>query len=879
MAAADLAPLAGRLGDLDDVARKALVKPVRELSRSGEWGEPPRHLIKGLAVVGPAVLPDARSTAAWMRRFAAWGIDRSEMEFDRDGNRFERLTRTSRLITEVLLRRNPTWLPAVVSELADRLRYDAYSADAYLVIETLRTGVGLPPPAVPTFVAMWIRTAWRDPEVDPVALVRAEPAYAELVPLAFEADEAAGSLRHHDRLRRLADTGTVDRAALLDAALARLQRGGRPLATNEFVRDLESLGPTEDEIAARLRSYLVLLPLGSATSVASMAQRELLGLHGAGRLRPEQLLEMSQAVLVRTDKKVLRAQLTHLSAHARTSPVDSDLVARATCTALDNAAPDIQRDAVDLLVRLGPGLSPATVAAVVVAGDALPADLRQRLTTGLGADAAPATDPQVSALPRPPGPPAAVRPITSVDELVEELTAIIHSEPLTVRPADLDRVLEALPRLAGEDRDALRRAASSITEGATYQHYRKMPDLYELGLRRGLVVLLATSLADDWAPARSELYWRQLGAPGLAFCLRMLSLARTVRSDPRVRVVALPSVTTGSITAADLLTRLAAAASGGWEPDALDLEQALLRTDLSNAEPAPFAALGSAAGARAADWIAMGGHRLPQIVFERTTEYLATQNRSFEERLQGKPELSPTTHVIPAVDDPLEAGPLWSRLSSWAPSRGGLNAGWEPDAAFDCWPLTLPHQRELVAAHLLPELTRARNSRSQGLTALVALTEGDGPAGTALLVALAYAAAGKHQDAQSAAADGLIVLASRQQLDGAALGEILAWMVERGDIVAKRLVPPLGDAARGGAAVEIWAAITRVLAHLLVEAPKVAGIVDLLVLAAEVAPLAGATECIDGLDELAARTSRSRQVVEARRLRALLTASRRVVRT
>lgn len=871
MSAGDLARLVERLDDLDDATRKRLVKPVRELSRSGEWGDPPGHLTKGLAIVGPAVLPDARSTAAWLRRFARLPLDRDELSFDRNGNRIETLSRTAEFIVEVLVRRNPTWLPTVVAELATRLRFDVYTPDDYLLIESLRTRIGLPPPAVPVFVAMWIRTAWRSypREVDAVDLVRAEPAYSALVPLAFEVDEIAGALRHRDQLRRLSDTGTVDRDALLDACLARLQRGGRPQPTNEFVHDLGSLEPTSDEVAARTRDYLALLPPGSATSVAAMAQRELLRQHAEGRLDAAGLLEMSQSVLLRTEKKVLRAQLSHLASHARDVPVDADLVARATCPALGNAAPDIQRSAVDLLARLVPDLTPETLAELRQACGALPPDLERRLTSALGSDPTPTHGPRVVALPRPPGPPGPVKPIETVEEVIEELVAIVHSEPLTARGADLDRVVEALPRFAAVDPDALRRAAAPITAHGTYRYYREHGDQFDFTLRRALVVLLASCLSDDWVRPAPDFYVGRRGAPRRAYCVRIFSLARSVQADPRTRVVALPSTLDGSIRPTDLHDRLTRAAAQGWEPDGIDLEQALLRLDLASAPQEPFAALGSPSGARVDEWIRNDGHRPPLVRVEGVREYLDTANMLPQERATAQPRVSPMAHLGADPADPLEVGPLWAELSSWTAPKAGLSVGWDPDAAFETWPLVLPHHRDLVAAHLLPELSRARESRCQGLPALVNLTE-SGTAGPALLVGLAYAAAGRHQDAQSAAADGLIVLASRGQLDGAAFGELLATMVAGGSIVAKRLVAALGDAARGGAAAQVWTALSRLLAHLLGRVPHAAGIVDLLVLAAEVAPLAGARGTIEGLDELANRRGRSRREVEARRLRQIL---------
>lgn len=872
MSAGDLAPLAERLVELDDATRKSLVKPLRELARSGQWGDPPRHLLRGLAIAGPAVLPDARSTVAWVRRFATWLPDEEELSYDPHGNRVETLSPTAGHVVEVLVRRDPPWLPTVVNLLAERLRFDHYRPDDYLLIDNLRTRAAMPPPAAPVFVAMWVRTAWRGhhDDGDAVGLVRAEPAYAELVPLAFDVDEIAGAMRERDQLRHLADTGAVDRDALIDACLARLQRGGRPQPTNEFVRDLDSLTPTTDEVAARTRSYLVLVAPGSATSVAAMAQRDLLRLDSAGRLSGDELLEMSQSVLLRTEKKILRGQLKHLEAHAREVPEDVDLVAHATCVALSNAAPDIQRNAVDVLTRLTTTLQPPTVAAVSTAAESLPADLRERLSAGLAiGEATVAPDTPVITLPPVPDRPGPVKPITSVDEVVEELAAIVHSEPMQARGVDLDRVVEALPRLGDGDREALRRAAAPIIGRGTYQYYLEHGGEFDFTLRRALVALLASCLGDDWVRPAPDFHARRRGAPGRAMCLRIFSLAESVHADRRVRVVALPSTNDGAVDPTDLHDRLARAAVDGWEPDDVDLEQALLRLDLSTAVAEPFASLAGDAGSRVAAWVRHGGHRAPRVQVGVAKGHLDALRTMTQRRADAKPRSSPTPDQGPHPE-PLQVGPLWAALGTSPKPRNDSGAGWDPDAAFETWPLVLPHERELLAAHLLPELSRARESRSQGLAAMVDLTERPGPAGTALLVGLAYTAAGKHHDARSAAADGLIVLAGQGQLDGAAFGKVLSAMIEHGDIVAGRLAPALGDAARGGAAAQIWVAVSTLLAPLLRRASQPSGLVDVLVLAAEVATLAGAHGTIDGLDEFAGRKGRTRQLVEARRLREVL---------
>jgi hypothetical protein len=351
-------------------------------------------------------------------------------------------------------------------------------------------------------------------------------------------------------------------------------------------------------------------------------------------------------------------------------------------------------------------------------------------------------------------------------------------------------------------------------------------------------------------------------------CRRIFALAVAVRDRRGVRSVALPSVATGAIDPDDLVRRLARAADEEWDPDPVDLEQALLRLDLG-ASPAAFAGIGTPAADLASVWAAHQGHRNPVLRDEHAAEY---PRGYLDDR---DPDTIDRTYVTvarctPDPTDPLETGDLWARLSVWEPSPRGVMPGWNPEIAYECWPLVLPHHREVVAAHLLPALSRGRSTRSQGVATLVPLAEADGPVGVALRVALAYGLGAMHPDSRAAAVDALLVLAGRDQLDGTALGSVLALMVGRGDLVAKRLATPLGDFARAGAAHHAWEVVAELLAALLQDPSPPGGLVDLLSVAAEIAELAPPTGPVPGLAEVARRPGRSRQVVEARRLADLL---------
>ena len=194
--------------------------------------------------------------------------------------------------------------------------------------------------------------------------------------------------------------------------------------------------------------------------------------------------------------------------------------------------------------------------------------------------------------------------------------------------------------------------------------------------------------------------------------------------------------------------------------------------------------------------------------------------------------------------------------------------GW--GSAFGLWAWTAPHHRDVVAAHLPRTLARAFTDPSRAGDALVPLARAEGPVGDGMLLAICSAMGAKQQQTRSTAVDALLVLAARDQLDGARLGELLGSMVTAGDLVTARLVQPLTQAAAAGAAAQTWAAVAGLLASALTHDGAVTGLAQLLSAAVDVAEEHGITGTVAGLDDMAARRGRSQQVVEARRLRDVL---------
>lgn len=853
------------LGALDDPAREALVAPLKALAKTPPGGLPPWDVFGGLAIAGAAILPDAKTTAAWLRRFDALDLV--------PGPRHKTGRPLHGEVAEVLLARDASWLPRLVELWADGLRIDEYHDQPYLVVEQLRTQLDLDPVASHGYVAGWVYQEWFWRGADPVDRVRTDPRFAALVPVVLDIDDVLPRLRMEpDSFVRLVATDGVDRAAVLDAALSRLQRGGRPAATDSLVHLYRALEPTLEENQTRVRDLLALLP-GTRSMVAGLAQESLFALHDAGLLSSQELAEASTAVFGRTEKKLVRAQLTRLRAHAAAHPDEVTLMAQAAAGGLANPAVDVQRDTIKLLTTLAKSagsLDSATVDTIRDAAQFLPPDLVPALDSVLGTPVGgvAAAKPVVLAAPTAPAP-QQMTPITSTEELIERFLVLARAEGNRMQALDLERVVEAIPRLAGAA--AFQEQAGAVLADEDHSWIRVHYEYINgLSLRRGLFALLAAGFGEP-LPTFTDRFANSDPAPQQAIATRLFSLADSIIRDPSVRTIAFPTWTTGSIKGQDLLGRLRVAADQGWQPDPVDLEQSLLRLELSSIEdgPRPFADLHTAAGERAAAWIADGGIRTPDITNSAIQEYRDTPDDSMYDAVPA------TTYVtLPTLADPAHhdhVGPLWTLLTTPEQRKHGFWTRWDPEAAYDAWPLVLPHHRDLIAAHLTPELVRAKASTSPAGPALIKLAEADGAVGGALLTTLGYGLAAKGAQTQAAAVDALLVLVARKQLEPDTLAAILSTLARKRDITLNRLIGPLLDLARAGAARQVWETLRALLGDLLVDPPVGVSLADLLALTAEVALLDHSSRGpVPGLDALAARKGSSRQLVEARRLKEIL---------
>ncbi|MEU8264613.1 DUF6493 family protein [Micromonospora sp. NPDC048999] len=762
-------------------------------------------------------------------------------------------------VIETARQRGVVWLADLAYRLAERLpRNDP--GDGWHFVADLLVAEKVAPPTGDTFVAGWAQAMWwhpgnRERHLPLLDWLRADPFLDVLLPRLFEVDGVGLELTSggfgDDRqaapraLATLAAEGRLDRSALLDGALGRLLRGDRPAALRPFVDLHDLLAPTPGEVTARAATHLRLLADGPGP-VAAMSQRALRGL--AGDVELESLLDASRAVLTRPEKALVRGQLSWLDRLARQRPDRAAEIAAVVAVAAEHPAADLRDRAVVIAARHGhPAVAAVTVA---VAGDELP--------VGVPAAAAPP-------------------PIAEVDELVEEVSALLGGRWPALA---VERVLDGLVRLGTTDRERLETALLPVL-----QRHQVSADhrwgAFNVSVQLRAVLLAAAAPAeaanrrDQWADLLNECDRRTLrpfrgpavepaGRSALTqlYCARLAEIGQRLdgRHDPGL--LAAPTSATGALDPAALYDRLASLGDRPvWR---WDLTQALLRLPsvVDEALAARAAALGTPAGDELASWLR--GDALPAPAHQVVTVGRRDRSGSYDwgyDRLPVRRTLAATTPPEGVVD---RLG-----LLTVTPQPVGRHYG----GRGNLWLTVLPGHRGLVAAHLLPEIAAAAQEDVQGgATILPALAECTGAGGPALDLALAYGLCARHEVDRVAALDAMLMLAGAGDLDAPAVGGHLGALAADGQLTLTRAVTPLRDAVAAGARLSIWRLLAAALPPLLAAPTPPRGTPDLLTLAAETATATGVRIDVPGLADVVARGGGSRLVTEARRLaRALAT--------
>lgn len=868
----DIRPLLARLDRGERRAALDELKVLRKEARGWSWGERTR-VRKAVLVAGAACHNGAAGCAAWLgaRDMRDW--THSPYPW----------------VLEVLGDRDPAWL----ADLARRLAARAVESDAeYRLVVELSRRADCPLPASDGMVRAWAErvngTRWRSgPRMPLVDALRADTHLDVLVPHLLTMPELPSAVAWVDSrspagywpaaLTALAAQGVLDRGTLLDSCVTRLLRGGKPIDLRFCLLVLRGLEPTAQEEAERAADWMAMAADGPST-VAGHAQEVLARLDTQGALSVRQLAEVSGAVLFRTEKKLVRAQLVRLGKVLRRDPSTADELLPVIAEAFAHPDTDTQERALKLVARALPAASPAVrEEAALMASRLGPMQRRSALAVfgELPADES-AGGVYEEILPPPPVPRRLGSAPVSLAELTEEVVALLRSAPDDVTA--FERALDGLIRCAHSGRKELARALEGVLGG---QWWASLPrDEVDRRMSRdhddlhivtaSLLGRLSQRAVRDGQAGRSAAGSCCHAALDGILYARLWEAAAEIRTGRLPHLLATPTWDTGTIDAAELVERLRRYQALGVTAGPVDFAQALLRVRRTGEEEAAVraAALGTAEGDRLAAWlredepvaavvprpvetdVPVARDWLRQTVTEVRRRLLATrENRVVQQRFPrafhwlGRPHSPRNQHCY--------------HWDVWSPR----------------WIATLPEDGETLAAWLLPSVTTCVEEQRGGGRLLPALAEAGGPAAGATHLALGYGLGARYAEDRLAAVDALLVLAARGRLDAELLGSELTALLEDEAVKAGRLADSARTAADTGAYRTVLSVLVAVLPALLARERAPRGLSDLLAVAADCAERCGppASGPVPGLAAVAARGGTTQVVRQAIRLEAACT--------
>ena len=862
------------LDGMTDAERRACfpeLKALRKELRTDQWSSGSRRAYPALHAAGAACQTGAAGVATWLAA--------ADMRWSQA---------SPGLLIHLLGDRDPQWLADVTQRLAER---PESARVPYELLAGLVRLSGCPVPTTATYVQGWLSHLSGNWQRGGTLLdrLRPDPHLAPLVAALFETDDVANLLgwlsdegpdSWPGALARLTTEGALDRGATVDACVARLLRGGSAADQRVFLRLLKTLALTHDEERERTADWLALAS-DALPVVASHAQSALGALALAGDLAPRRLAEMSGAVLFRTEKKLVRAQLVLLGRALTRDASAAEELLPAAAQAFGHEDSDVQERALKLVERHAKKAgTPHVQEELSVAAEQLIPLLRARAARTLGIPAV-AAEPEAYEEVLPPVPqPVRLAPAPeSAAELAEEVGALLASGGDV---ATFERALDGLVRHAYGNRDALLEALDPVvtrrwweSTDRAYVHYadeyftRTRPGIDDG--HHGVDLLLATlrgrvrtTTLHSTVQQGSKTHDCAHSALSRAFAARIWEVAYRIRTEPLPFLLSTPTWSTGLLEPDELVARLDAYRRLGARVSAADFTQALLRVRREDRTAAAAAAeraaaLGTREGTRLAQWLTADGPALPTV--QRRTSHARVLVEFGE-----LPELQ--------EDFPAEFRPLGRPVSVFRERWYCYH--WDNEIR-QHWLALLPERRELVAVRMLRDLSTGAVEETRGVAAVLPLlAEAGGAAGEAVHLCLAYGLGARHPEDRLAAVDALLVLAARGQLDTDRLGADLGQLVRLGTVKPLRLAESVRAAAATGANATIWGLLRSTLPIVLADlgtdgaAPSSRGLGDLMGVAAECAERSGARGELPHLARTADRRGSSRLVAQARRLRSTL---------
>jgi hypothetical protein len=646
-----------------------------------------------------------------------------------------------------------------------------------------------------------------------------------------------------------------ERLALAAPLTARLLEDGTPAATAPPLAYLRALALTPAENAPLLRDHVAMLDLSSP--VAAYGQEVLIGLDEAGLVEADVLTEICERILLRPEKKLVRAQLAWLNRAAKRDAAHTRRLL--TDMALTFQHPDVglQERALDLIARhlrragVHEGDQEVLCALREAAAFLTPAltpraaemfGLPEQNATGGSDEVLPDVLPDVPE-------PAPVHPVATTAEVAPQVAVALADRDNVVA---FERALDGLVRHARLDRSTLSKALEPVVRKKLHQpddnwYWNWSPTDAQLDIYDVVTAVRGDQPRIWHIHLRHEhtnfltYYAGQPNSPGEMLKARLSEAIDLIESGAQPYLLALPTRANGAVDAATLVERIAEFESLGVIPAPIDLAQALLRVTPTDDEQVRQAAgaLHSDAGRLLTRWLNQGGipHR------DTTPEKWPNDHPTGAEPGWWDP-------AVPCIDHDLPLPPVAAALLS--------PHGWCTSWAAAFWLAQLPHHRDEMAARLGATHHRA----------LPWLMETHGTAGYATHWQMARRLGGNPKEAD-AVVDALLVLAAQEQLDAGLLAGQWQALLRLGASTHTRATATLRAAAETGAWATVWSILEAALPALLRDKP-VNGAGAILALAAECASHSGAKGSIPEVDEVAARKGSSQIVQNARLLRDVL---------
>ncbi|MFD3595744.1 hypothetical protein ACFWU5_23720 [Nocardia sp. NPDC058640] len=437
-----------------------------------------------------------------------------------------------------------------------------------LIVHLLRSS-GSPAPTTDSFVTTWARKLHGDLPLPPpwdvhqlsagsnlLAQLRGDPFLPQLVHRLVEIDKIGlHSTGNPDNswphvLATLADAGVIDREELHTNTLNALVRGtGRATDTAERLGVLTALKARPDECVPRIRGYSRLLAEGTSTA-AWHAQGVLTTLHREGMLSSVDVVGLSDEVLRRPEKKLLRAQLSWLDRIVRADPQSAPSVAQVLVEAAETIDDAALRERIERIVA------------------------RCTPTPDDTARTAPALEAPFTLPKLPPPAPMTGLP-SSIADTADLFTRLTESQ-WSYDHGLAELLFDGVVRFTAQDRDALTATMTPLLQPALFAvgAWRIFGLRHRWGRRHGWTPLTLTAVATG---ALVQLPGRLDETDPLA--LRMAEWgARVIDNAPLPPfALATPTCDNGQIDARELVARLRAYQAAGVDPGPIEFAQAMVR--------------------------------------------------------------------------------------------------------------------------------------------------------------------------------------------------------------------------------------------------------------------------------------------------------------